>query len=302
MGPSNLALVRLYEADRQLRAAQDRLKAVTRNVRLQERKTTDLAEKVNLLKSRHLQQQAEAAEADLELKTREANINRLREQQQLARNNREYQAFLIEINTQKVDREKFEDQAIKAMEAAAALEKELAEAQALLAAEQTRLQQAREQITDQLAAVEREIEQLKPAREAAAGQVSKEARDTFERLAERFDGEALSKLTRPDPRSDEYVCDACNLSLVVDVYNRLHSRDELVFCPACRRILYIPEDLSPEQAIKGMTPAKPKPEKKPRAKKAKVEKSAATAPGEPAAASDAEPAESTQGTPHAAEA
>src|SRR6185436_18913790 len=30
---------------------------------------------------------------------------------------------------------------------------------------------------------------------------------------------------------------------------KLHSRDEVVFCPSCRRILYIPEDLLPEHAL-----------------------------------------------------
>ncbi|MGH7194240.1 MAG: hypothetical protein ACREJM_12035, partial [Candidatus Saccharimonadales bacterium] len=39
------------------------------------------------------------------------------------------------------------------------------------------------------------------------------------------------------------------MALVPDVYNKLHSRDELVFCPSCRRVLYIPEDLPPEAAI-----------------------------------------------------
>jgi hypothetical protein len=40
------------------------------------------------------------------------------------------------------------------------------------------------------------------------------------------------------------------MDLVRDVYNKLHTRDELVFCPSCRRILYIPDDLPPELAIK----------------------------------------------------
>src|SRR2546430_7541960 len=47
-----------------------------------------------------------------------------------------------------------------------------------------------------------------------------------------------------------------------EVYNRLHTRDELVFCPSCRRILYIPTELPPELAVH-----KPK-ERKERAVKA----------------------------------
>ena len=45
------------------------------------------------------------------------------------------------------------------------------------------------------------------------------------------------------------MCSACNMSLVADVYNKLHSRDDLVVCPSCGRLLYIPEDLPPEAAI-----------------------------------------------------
>jgi hypothetical protein len=48
------------------------------------------------------------------------------------------------------------------------------------------------------------------------------------------------------------------MELVVDVYNKLHSRDELFFCPSCRRILYIPEDLPPETAVHKKKPSKPK--------------------------------------------
>jgi hypothetical protein len=83
----------------------------------------------------------------------------------------------------------------------------------------------------------------------------------FERLADRFDGEALSALSKPNERLEEYNCSACHMSLVVDVYNRLHSRDELVFCPSCQRILFIPDELSLDRAVH-----KPK-EKRERAKK-----------------------------------
>jgi hypothetical protein len=73
--------------------------------------------------------------------------------------------------------------------------------------------------------------------------------DAFNRLADRYEGDALSALSRPDRRREEYLCTACNMELAIDIYNKLHSRDEIVFCPNCRRILYIPEELTPEAAI-----------------------------------------------------
>jgi hypothetical protein len=86
--------------------------------------------------------------------------------------------------------------------------------------------------------------------------VPQKARDVFDKLSDRFDGEAMAPIAKPDRRREEYVCTACNMDLVVDVYNKLHSRDEIVFCPSCRRMLYIPDDLPPEVAIKGK-PAAP---------------------------------------------
>jgi hypothetical protein len=46
------------------------------------------------------------------------------------------------------------------------------------------------------------------------------------------------------------------MDLVQDMYNRLHTRDEITFCPNCRRILYIPDDLPPDKAVHKKKPAK----------------------------------------------
>jgi hypothetical protein len=54
------------------------------------------------------------------------------------------------------------------------------------------------------------------------------------------------------------------MSLVVDIYNRLHSRDELVTCTSCGRMLFIPEDLPPDVAVHKANVAAPK---QPRAKR-----------------------------------
>src|SRR5438270_280616 len=116
MGPTNVALVKLYQADQQLREAQSRLDAASKGVRIQERRTHDLSERIKLAQAKLKEQQSHAANLDLELKTRDAQIEKLRSQQQNAKNNKEYQAFLIEINTNKVDRNKTEEEALKLLD------------------------------------------------------------------------------------------------------------------------------------------------------------------------------------------
>src|SRR5205085_11906262 len=111
MGPTNIALVKLFQADQKLREAQGRLDATTHNVRIQERRVKDLNERIAAASKSLKEQQAHGANLDLDLKSRDAHIEKLRTQQQSANTNKEYQAFLVEINTGKVDRNKIEEDA-----------------------------------------------------------------------------------------------------------------------------------------------------------------------------------------------
>ena len=256
MGPTNVALVKLFRADQDLREAQGRLDEAGKNVRLQERRVNDLDAKLKEAQTRLRQQQSRAAQLDLDMRSRDAHIEKLRTQQQSAKNNKEYQAFLVEINTGKVDRGKVEDEAVKVMEGVEKGQQEVAALNTALEGERAKLAAVKSQLSETLSKLQAEVDALKPAREQAAAALPSNVRDAFNRLADRYDGEALSKLTRPDRRREEYACDSCNMELAIDVYNKLHSRDEIVFCPSCRKILYIPEDLTPEAAIHGSKPAR----------------------------------------------
>jgi predicted nucleic acid-binding Zn-ribbon protein len=249
MGPINIALVKLYQADQKLREAQARLDSVSRNARIQERKVGDLTERLRLGQATLKEQQSQAGQLELDLKTREAKIERLRAQQQNAKTNREYQAFLVEINTEKLDKGKSEESLLKVMETVEKAQAEIKELTESLEAEKAKLESIRLDIGDRVKQLQSEVDSLRPAREEAAGAVTPQARQAFERLADRFDGEAMSALAKPDRRREEYVCTSCNMDLVTDVYNKLHGRDELMFCPSCHRILYIPDDLPVELAV-----------------------------------------------------
>jgi predicted nucleic acid-binding Zn-ribbon protein len=116
MGPTNVALVKLYRANEALREAQGRLDAAGKNIRVQERKVNDLAEKVKQIHSELLALQSKGGQLELDIKTREARIEKLRLQQQNTTKNSEYQVFLLEIGSEKVDRGKSEDELLKVME------------------------------------------------------------------------------------------------------------------------------------------------------------------------------------------
>lgn len=265
MGPTNNALVKLFQADTQLREAQSRLDSVTRNVRLQEKKVLDLTAREAAAKTELTRLRAHSAELELETKSRDERIDKMREQQTQAQTNKEYQAFLVQINTMKVDKGKFEEDSLATLEQSEKLSNDLDTLSAQKHAESTKLETMKSEIDAKVKTLTAEIDALKPAREEAANAVPVKALETFTRLADRYEGESLEAIDKPHPKREEYIATVCNIDLTVDVYNKLHSRDDLTFCPGCGRILYIPADLTPEKAVH-----KPKAKKERKPKKSEL--------------------------------
>lgn len=265
MSPTNIALLKAYKAEKALREAQANLDNASRDVVAHESRIRHLTESLNLAQSRLREQQAHAGGLELEIKTIDAHIERLRQQQQMARTEKEYRAFVLEINSHKADKKKLEDSLLDAMAAVEQLEKEEATLKAQLESEKQRCEQTRLQLSAKLTALESAVAAARPVRDAAVQEIPRAAREMFERLCEKFDGEAMAAIGMPDRCVEEYICTACNMSLVVDVYNLLHVSDDPVACPSCRRLLYIPDDLPPPVAIGTTRQKKPAGRRKARA-------------------------------------
>lgn len=285
MGPTNVALVKLFEADLKLRDAQSRLDSAAHDVRIQERRVSDLTEKLRSTQQSLKENQARHANLEMDLKSRDQHIEKLRTQQTAAKNNKEYQALLVEINTRKLDRGKVEEQALGVIETIEKQKVDVAQATTGLENERKKLETMKAEINDRLMQLQAEVDAVRPEREAAEKDVPPRIRDLFNRLADRYDGEAMAGIDRPDRRKEEYLCTACNMDLVRDIYNKLKSRDDVVFCPNCQRMLYIPEHFTAEQAIGPASRAKPKTTvkrvKTTTAKAAKAEKAKAEKPATP---------------------
>ncbi|MBI5864130.1 MAG: hypothetical protein HZB38_06450 [Planctomycetes bacterium] len=178
-------------------------------------------------------------EIDVDVKSRSGHVTRLREQLNTVRTNKEYAAVLQQINSEKADVARIETRALEMMQGLENRKAALAERQKSETAEVQRLEalkaeseQARQQYSGRLAT-------LQKRRDAAAAQIDKETIVHFERLSERYDGEAMAELLRPNPRRDEFICGGCNMSVQTDRANSLRTRDEIVTCKNCGRILFI---------------------------------------------------------------
>jgi predicted nucleic acid-binding Zn-ribbon protein len=263
MGPSNVALLKLFRADQALREARAKLDSVTRDVKAQEIKLNQLSSRHASAVAKHKDLQAKSANFELDLKMREEHLEKLRGRQAQAVNNKEYQALLVEINTAKVDRAKVEEQAIRLMEQMETAGLEVKNLTAQLDAENAKLAEMNAKVGDKAAAARAEVDSLTPARQEAASVIKPSVLVEFDRLGDRYDGEALAAIDKPNLREEEYLCTGCNVGLVPDVYNKLKTRDDIVTCNHCRRMLYIPDnahfevqEVKKSRASSGATKAK----------------------------------------------
>jgi predicted nucleic acid-binding Zn-ribbon protein len=296
VGPTTAALLRFYQADQAFREASRKLDAATRDVRTQEARVAQLKTEHDDSHRKAVAAEARSKEIDLELKAREDRIELLRDRQTNATDDKAYKALIVEINTHKADKGKLEEQGVAQLETLEGLKKTVADLKARGENEGAKLATMKSQVDDKVAALTAEVAALRGPRDAAAAEVTPAAMSAFKRAGERYDGEGMASIERPDPREVEYLCNGCNTYLVANVYNRLmSSKDEIVLCPSCGRILYVPTELTPEIALakKGGTTTKPAKaakapkepkvpgEKKPRAPRAKKEKAPAGPAPEP---------------------
>jgi uncharacterized protein len=283
VGPSNIALVQFFKADQAYLAAVSELDQATKSVRIQQAKVNQLTAEIEQAHKKSIELEAKAREADLDVKARDQRIETLRERQQNATNDKEYKTLIVDINTQKADQKKAEESALAAMDASEKQKVAHAELKTRLEGESAKLKQLTGAIDEQVAQLKAKVEELKGPRDELAKSISPKAMILYERAASRQDGESMAPMSKPKAKVEEYICTGCNMDLVADIYNRLHTRDEPVVCPNCGRLLYIPEDLPPEVAVnKAKVKSSTDKPKKPR--KPKVPKvDGAAAPAAPTA-------------------
>jgi predicted nucleic acid-binding Zn-ribbon protein len=237
MGATLDALQRLQSIELQLRSARDQIESKFRTVDAQRRKIATLQRQATDIRDTIRRTQADADKLELERKAREAHLAKLREALNRSKTNKEYAAVLTQLNTDKADALKFEDQVLSALTKVDDLKKQAAEIDARLQKEQTRvaeLEQAARDTEQKLAG-----SALEAQREEATEGIPLEALRLFERACEHHDGEGMAMIEQPHPKRAEYICSGCYMAVTLESINALQSRDAVITCPNCSRILYL---------------------------------------------------------------
>jgi len=179
---------------------------------------------------------------ELELKSRDQNIAKLRAHLNMAKTNKEYSAILTELNTSKADTSKIESQVLELMKNIEADEAVCAELEKQIEEQKGRLEAVRKDADAKSGHLEVEVETIQAEWDAAAKDVPHDALEVFKRVADTYDGEGVVIAGKQNEKVDIYSCGGCFMGLPAEIVNRLMTKDEIIRCSNCTRILTLQED------------------------------------------------------------
>ncbi|MEM1071672.1 MAG: hypothetical protein AAGB48_02270 [Planctomycetota bacterium] len=234
-------LLAVYKIERQLRGLQSRLRSAERFLTEQELHLGKLDGQRSSLESQLRQLEASAKEREGEIARLDGRIETLREQMNTASTNKQYQALLVEVNGQKVERGRVEEEALELLEKVEQVKAELANS-----GEQ---HSHRVKVRDQADAdkqkrhdeIKGRVEELETDRVKAAEAVNPGVLAELERLLEERDEDAMASIEVLDKRRHEISCSACMMTLPIEVLNSLLG-GHLTNCSNCGCFLYIGEE------------------------------------------------------------
>lgn len=241
MGKTLDALQHLQKLELELGGLRKQEESKKRQVQLSKRQLDLALQEIQNKQAEIKYHEVELKKVELEMGSREESIRKHREALNKAKTNKEYAAILASINTEKADATKFENRMLELLGQKdvlkAALDAMIAERDKI----QARMAEAEGRVRTYLDQTKVQRERVARERDEAGAAVPPALRASFERAAERHDGEAMGIVTKPHAKRDEYVCGGCNMSVPLEQVNALRLRDQIQLCNICGRILCLGE-------------------------------------------------------------
>jgi len=239
MGPVLNALVELQSIENRLRVVKAKLTRCRRKVIIQENQVRALQSAVEAKKEEIQLTKVQSDSLELELKTRDEEIAKLRAHLNTAKTNKEYASVLTRLNTTKADNSKIETQILDLLKDIEVDETEYNNIQNQIDEQKQKLEQTRKDTELSATKYQAEIEEIQAEWDKRAQTLPPEPLQTFNRVAETYDGEALAMVDNQESQTKAYTCGGCFMGITTESVNVLMTKDDIIRCPNCTRILVL---------------------------------------------------------------
>ena len=238
MGPVLNGLIKLQSVENRLRAEKAKLNRCRRNVIIQENQIRSLQNALEAKKEEVQLSKVQFDRLELEIKTRDETISKLRAALNGAKTNKEYAAVLTQLNTSKADNSKIESQTLELLKDIESDEAECRDIQKQIDEQKQMLETVRKESEALAGKFQAKIDEIQVEWDHVAKTIPHDPLEMFRRVAETYDGQAVV-LIEHEGGKGAYTCGGCFMGITAESVNLLMTHDEIIRCPNCTRILVL---------------------------------------------------------------
>jgi uncharacterized protein len=223
-------LLRLQEADKEIRRLQDEIAELPKRVAAIEHKLADTKAQLERAQAAVKVDEATRRKHETTITDLRGKISKYRDQSLDVKTNEQYKALLHEIQFAEKDIAATEDKILELMLNADARDKEVKAAQAELKAEAAEIEKEKAEARERTAVDEKQLAEWRGKRSQMRAGVSEDLLRHYERVS-KFRGSGISEVR-------DHKCMACQVMLRPQTYNDVRTGQQTVVCDSCQRILY----------------------------------------------------------------
>lgn len=223
-------LLKLQDADKEIRRLQDEVAELPKRVAAIEQKLAGTKAQLEKAQAAVKADEASRRKYDSNITELRAKISKYRDQSLDVKTNEQYKALLHEIQFAEKEITANEDKILELMVNADTRDKEVKAAQADLKAETAEIEKEKEQARQTTAEDEKQLAEWRAKRDQLRSGVREDLLRHYERVS-KFRGSGISEVR-------DQKCMACRVMLRPQTYNEVRSGTQTIICDSCQRILY----------------------------------------------------------------
>jgi len=223
-------LLRLQDADKEIRRLQDEIAELPKRVAVIEHKLADT--KAGLEKAQAAIKTDEAARRkyDTAVTDLRSKISKYRDQSLDVKTNEQYKALLHEIQFAEKEIAATEDKILELMLNADTRDKEVKAAQAELKEETAEIEKEKADARERTAEDQKQLTEWRGKRDQMRAGVNEDLLRHYERVS-KFRGSGIAEVL-------DHKCMGCQVMLRPQTYNDVRTGQQTVLCDSCQRVLY----------------------------------------------------------------
>jgi uncharacterized protein len=237
-------LLRLQEADKEIRRLQDEIAELPKRVAAIEHKLAGTQAQLETAQAAIKTDEAARRKYDTSIADLRGKISKYRDQSLEVKTNEQYKALLHEIQFAEKDIAGTEDKILELMLNADTREKEVKAAQAELKAETAEIEKEKSEARQRTAEDEKQLAEWRGRRDQLRSGINEDLLRQYERVS-KFRGTGIAEVR-------DQKCMGCQVMLRPQTYNDVRASREPMFCDSCQRVLYFnpaneEQKIDPEQ-------------------------------------------------------